>query len=70
MELSLPLCLEETLFLKRGDRVYFITDSEGVEELYKLTGAEKRSIKKVMILGGSNIGRTLAEKTLQGEIFS
>jgi trk system potassium uptake protein TrkA len=51
----------DTIF-KRGDRVYFITDSEGVEELYKLTGAEKRSIKKVMILGGSNIGRTLAEK--------
>ncbi|WP_026302587.1 Trk system potassium transporter TrkA [Psychroflexus tropicus] len=46
---------------KRGDRVYFITDSEGVEELYKLTGAEKRSIKKVMVLGGSNIGRTLAK---------
>lgn len=46
---------------RRGDRVYFITDSEGVEELYKLTGAEKRSIKKVMILGGSNIGRTLAK---------
>lgn len=51
----------DTIF-KRGDRVYFITDSEGVEELYKLTGAEKRSIKKVMILGGSNIGRTLAKK--------
>ncbi|AFU67152.1 potassium uptake protein TrkA [Psychroflexus torquis ATCC 700755] len=51
----------DTIF-KRGDRVYFITDSEGVEELYKLTGAEKRSIKKVMILGGSNIGKTLAEK--------
>lgn len=50
----------DTVF-KRGDRVYFITDGQGVEELYKLTGAEKRIIKKVMILGGSNIGRTLAK---------
>lgn len=47
---------------KRGDRVYFVTDDEGVEELYKLTGAEKRVIKNVMILGGSNIGRTLASE--------
>lgn len=47
---------------KRGDRVYFVTDDEGLEELYKLTGAEKRVIKNVMILGGSNIGRTLASQ--------
>lgn len=50
---------------KRGDRVYFVTDDEGVEELYKLTGAEKRVIKNVMILGGSNIGRTLAKELSQ-----
>jgi trk system potassium uptake protein TrkA len=39
-----------------------VTDDSGVEELYKLSGASKTSIKKVMILGGSNIGRSLAKE--------
>ena len=47
---------------KAYDRVYFITDQEGEEELYKLSGETKKAIKKVMILGGSNIGRQLAEE--------
>lgn len=47
---------------KRGDQVYFVTDDEGVEELYNLTGADKRVIKNVMILGGSNIGKMLARE--------
>ena len=38
------------------DTVYFITLKEGVEELYKLTGKTKASIKNVMILGGGRIG--------------
>ncbi|MGM0634866.1 MAG: Trk system potassium transporter TrkA [Bacteroidota bacterium] len=45
---------------KKADRVYFITDSEGVDELYKLSGAKRKQIKNVMILGGSNIGKKLA----------
>jgi trk system potassium uptake protein TrkA len=51
----------DTKFFK-NDRVYFVTDDPGVEELYKLSGASKTSIKKVMILGGSNIGRSLAKQ--------
>lgn len=51
----------DTKFFK-NDRVYFVTDVPGVEELYKLSGASKTSIKKVMILGGSNIGRSLAKQ--------
>ncbi len=51
----------DTKFFK-NDRVYFVTDDSGVEELYKLSGASKTSIKKVMILGGSNIGRSLAKE--------
>ena len=39
-----------------GDTVFFITLKEGVEELYKLTGKTKASIKNVMILGGGRIG--------------
>ena len=53
-------CFEE------GDTVFFITLKEGVEELYKLTGKTKASIKNIMILGGGRIGyntaRELCEK--------
>ncbi len=45
----------DTVF-KEGDQVYFITTSEGVDELYKLTGKKKEEIKNVMILGGSKVG--------------
>lgn len=51
----------DTKFYKK-DRVYFVTDTSGVEELYKLSGTSKRNIKNVMILGGSNIGRSLAKQ--------
>mgnify|MGYP003110465272 FL=1 len=45
---------------KEGDQVYFVTVKSGVEELYKLTGKVKYSIKNVMILGGSKIGKKTA----------
>ncbi len=45
----------DTVF-KEGDQVYFITSGEGVDELYKLTGKERKEIKNVMILGGSKVG--------------
>ena len=45
----------DTVF-KEGDQVYFITNKGGVDDLYKLTGMEKREIKNVMILGGSKVG--------------
>ena len=45
----------DTVF-KENDQVYFITSKEGLDELYKLTGKEKKEIKNVMILGGSKVG--------------
>ena len=45
----------DTVF-KEGDQVYFITSHKGVDELYKLTGMQKKQIKNVMILGGSKVG--------------
>jgi len=45
----------DTIF-KEGDKVYFITVKEGVDELHKLTGKKKREVKNVMILGGSKVG--------------
>ncbi|WP_273567825.1 Trk system potassium transporter TrkA [Maribacter halichondriae] len=49
----------DTIF-KEGDKVYFITVKEGVDELYKLTGKKKLEIKNVMILGGSKVGSKAA----------
>ncbi len=45
-----------------GDTIFFITLKEGVEELYKLTGKKKESIKKIMILGGGKIGYNTARE--------
>ncbi len=45
----------DTVF-KEGDQVYFVTNKGGVDDLYKLTGMQKRDIKNVMILGGSKVG--------------
>ncbi len=45
---------------KEGDQVYFITVHSGVDELYKLTGKVRQTIKNVMILGGSKIGKKTA----------
>jgi len=50
----------DTIF-KENDQVYFITSSGGVEELYRLSGKVKESIKDVMILGGSSIGQKTAK---------
>jgi len=49
----------DTVF-KEGDQVYFITNKGGVDDLYKLTGMQKREIKNVMILGGSKVGSKTA----------
>ena len=48
-----------------GDTVFFITSKEGVEELYKLTGKTKASIKNIMILGGGRIGYNTARELCQ-----
>ncbi|HUH45867.1 MAG TPA: Trk system potassium transporter TrkA, partial [Arenibacter sp.] len=45
----------DTVFKER-DQVYFITTMEGVDDLYKFTGKQKKEIKDVMVLGGSRIG--------------
>lgn len=49
----------DTIF-KENDQVYFVTSTGGVDELYRLSGKVKESIKDVMILGGSRIGQKTA----------
>ena len=58
----------DTVF-ESNDQVYFITLKEGVEELYKLTGKTKESIKNIMILGGGKIGLNTARE-LCGKNFN
>ena len=58
----------DTVF-NAGDQVYFITSKEGVDELYKLSGKEKKTIKNVMILGGSKVGFKTA-RDLCGDKFN
>jgi len=43
------------------DNIYFITNSQGLEELYKLMGVEKQKIKDVMILGAGRVGSKLSK---------
>ena len=49
-----------TIFCE-SDLVYFITNSQGLEELYNLMGAEKQNIKNVMILGAGRVGSKLSK---------
>ena len=46
---------------KEGDRVVFITNKGGDEELFQLSRKAKVGIKNVMILGGSQIGLKTAK---------
>ncbi len=49
----------DTIF-KAKDQVYFITTPEGVDEIQKLSGTSSKSIKNIMIAGGSEIGKRTA----------
>lgn len=53
---------------KEGDQVYFITTTGGVDELYKLTGKTRRTMRNIMILGGGNIGEQSARKLSESGI--
>ena len=68
----MPIALKredsETTIIPRGntifcecDHVYFITNSQGIKELYNLMGAEKQNIKNVMILGAGRVGSKLSK---------
>ncbi|MDJ0644899.1 MAG: Trk system potassium transporter TrkA [Flavobacteriaceae bacterium] len=54
--------------LRADDMAYFITLRKGVNELYKLTGKQKASVKNVMILGGSKIGARTAKELCDNKL--
>ena len=47
---------------RNGDQAYFITTPEGVDEIQNLSGRSSKSIKNVMIAGGSGIGKKTAKE--------
>ena len=47
---------------KKDDHVYFITCSDGIDELYNLMGTERDEIEKIMILGGGRVGYKVAKE--------
>ncbi len=47
---------------KENDHAYFIAQPDGVDDIIKLTGKERVSIKNIMILGGSRIGINTAKR--------
>ena len=51
-----------------GDLVYVVSTREGIEEMMKFSGKENFIAKRIMILGGSRIGRRVAQ-SLQKECF-
>jgi trk system potassium uptake protein TrkA len=48
--------------LKSGDEVYFVVDSARVEQAMQAFGYESRGTKRLVILGGGNVGLCLAEE--------
>lgn len=52
---------------KKGDQVFVISKTEMVPEMLRLAGKETQRLEKIMILGGSGIGRRVAEQ-LESEI--
>ncbi len=52
---------------KKGDQVFVISKTEMVPEMLKLSGKESVKFENIMILGGGEIGRLVAEE-LEGEL--
>lgn len=48
--------------LQTGDAVFFITSKEHVTEAMKIFGHKEKEARKILIIGGGNIGMFLAEK--------
>ncbi|MBI2620566.1 MAG: Trk system potassium transporter TrkA [Ignavibacteriales bacterium] len=52
---------------KKGDQIFVVSKTEHVQEMLKISGKETVKFENIMILGGSGIGRYVAEE-LQNEI--
>ncbi|MDZ7344859.1 MAG: Trk system potassium transporter TrkA [candidate division KSB1 bacterium] len=48
-------------YFRRGDQIFVTAKTESVPEVLKLCGKSDERLEKVMILGGSKVGRTVAK---------
>ena len=55
--------------LRAGDFVYFVCQSQDVEEILRLFGKQTTSLKNILVVGGGNIGFPLA-KELEARRFN
>jgi len=46
--------------LQRSDHVYFTTDKRNIDQLIRVVGKKKVSVRNIMILGGSGLGESTA----------
>ncbi len=53
---------------REGDLVFVVSTREGIKDMMKFSGRENFVAKRIMILGGSRIGKRVAQ-TLQKECF-
>lgn len=53
---------------REGDLVFVVSTKEGIKEMMKFSGKENIIAKRIMILGGSRIGKRVAQ-SLQKECF-
>jgi trk system potassium uptake protein TrkA len=51
---------------RKGDQVFVVSKTESVQDMLKLSGKETATFEKIMILGGSRIGKRVAEE-LEGD---
>lgn len=56
----------EAIF-QAGDRIGFLTKDEDVESLLQLAGEEKKTIRKIAILGAGRIGNRVAGRLMQAK---
>ena len=48
--------------LKTNDHAFFVTKTEHLKRLISITGHDNKALRRVMIAGGSEVGRLLAKK--------
>ena len=47
--------------IRRSDHIYLVTNNDQIDSLVKIVGKESKQVKKIMIIGGSEIGLKAAQ---------
>jgi len=55
-------------YINKNDQVFVVTKRESLEELLAMTGKQDKTLKRIMILGGGKIGRSLAKMLEEKDI--